>query len=201
VRATDQFGLSKDHSLTVTVLDVPAPVLTQVRVNGTTAPSAGFTASRLTSLVLTFNTPVAVDVGAFALSNGAFTLSNTAGGGVGGSGSGTTVTLTFAGASGVEFGSLRDGIWTLTTDLTKVRNAASEGGAGTATTQHIRRLYGDGSGDGSVTLEDYERFGAGFGTSGGDTGWATYQVFDFNADGTINLEDYEQFGNRFGTSL
>jgi ELWxxDGT repeat protein len=179
----------------------PAPALVGVRVNGTTAPSAGFTASRLTSLVLTFNTPVAVDVGAFALSNGTFTLSNTAGGGIGVSVSGGTVTLTFTGTVGVEFGSLRDGIWTLTTDLTKVRNVAGTAGTGAATTQHVRRLYGDWSGDGAVTLEDYERFGAGFGTSSGDSGWASDQVFDFNADGTLTLEDYEPFGARFGSSL
>jgi hypothetical protein len=190
-------------SLTKVTLNpsLTAPQVLAVRVNGTTVPSASFTASRVTSLTVAFNTAVGtVDAAAFTLTNGTATLTNGGTGAVSVAGLGTaTLTLTFTGSAGVNFGSLADGVWTLTTDLTKVRNAASTAGTGTATTNNIRRLFGDFNGDGTVTLEDYEQFGATFGLSAGDSGFRP--SLDYNGDGTINLEDYEQFGARFGTNL
>lgn len=173
--------------------------VTGVLINGTTAPSASYTASRITSLVLTFNTAVTVETGAFSLSNGTFTLTN-GGGGISVSGSGTsTLTLTFTGSSGVEFGSLADGIWTLTTDLTKVKNSNNVAGSGTTTTQNIRRLFGDVNGDGTVDGTDFADFGNAFGQSFGEPGFLA--AVDFDANNTIDGTDFGEFGNRFGTTL
>jgi hypothetical protein len=139
----------------------PLAALGSVQINGTTAPSPTFNHSRITSLVLTFNTPVTIQSGAFSISNGLFTLTNSLNGGILVTGEGTTtITLTFdANVFGVEYGSLSDGIWTLTTDLTKVLNDDNTSGVGGIDTGDIRRLFGDINGDNSVDGSDFAEFG------------------------------------------
>jgi YD repeat-containing protein len=176
------------------------PTVESVVVNGTAAPSATLTTSRITSLKLLFNTPVTADLGAFSLTNGADTISSAAGGAITVTGGGTTtLTLTFTDASGVEFGSLADGIWTLTTDLTKVKTALNVAGSGTATTQNIRRLFGDANGDGFVDGADLGDLGATFGLGEGDDGFNF--LLDANGDGFVDGADLGDFGARFGTGL
>jgi len=99
--------------VTVTRINAPVPTAPTVLMNGTTAPASTLNVSRITSLVLTFNTIVTVETGAFSITNGTFTLTDAANAGILVSGSGsTTITLTFDPAvAGVEFGSLADGIW------------------------------------------------------------------------------------------
>jgi subtilisin-like proprotein convertase family protein/subtilisin family serine protease len=195
-------AVTPNHQVTFGTVQPVAPTAPAVLVNGTDAPSAAVTRSMVQSLVLTFNTPISgVQDGAFSLTNGTNTITNTAGGGITAAVSGLTVTLTFTAVPGVDAGSLSlaDGVWELTTDLTKVLNLFATGGTGTATQNDIRRLFGDVNSDGTVNLDDYEQFGAAFGLSTGDAGYTA--LLDANADGTINLDDYEQFGTRFGQSL
>lgn len=180
-------------------IDTPAPALNDVLVNGSTAPAATKSFSRVDALELTFNTSVTVQNGAFSLSNGTTTLTNTLGGGISVAVAGNKATLTFTGSSGVDFGSLADGIWTLTTDMTKVSNSSSVAGTGTAVTNHIRRLYGDIDFNGVVSLTDFAEFGNTFGLSTGDVGFNAQ--LDFDNNGVISLTDFAEFGNRFGSSL
>jgi subtilisin family serine protease/subtilisin-like proprotein convertase family protein len=178
-----------------------APTAPSVLVNGTDAPSASVTRSRVTSLAVTFNTPVsAVQAGAFTLTNGTSTLTNAAGGGVLTSVLGNRVTLTFDPAvAGVQGGSLTDGIWALTTDLTKVLNLLAAGGTGTAATADIRRLFGDVNSDGTVGGADFGEFGNTWGLTLGDAGYNA--AFDANDDDAITSADYGEFGNRWGVQL
>jgi hypothetical protein len=201
-RVLDKDGGFTDYTLQVSV----APGVVSAVVNG--GQTDLVQRSRVTTLTVTFDSVVTIDAAAFTLRRtggyegtagdnatvvAGFTTQVVAGR--------TVATLTFAGAS-VESGSLADGTWTLTVDRTKVRSAVGNVQMAADFVQGgITRLYGDFNGDGSVTLEDYEQFGAGFGLSDGDPGWAAFRSFDYNGDGTINLEDYEQFGNRFGRSL
>jgi subtilisin-like proprotein convertase family protein len=181
-------------------MQVPAPSLTQVLVNGTTTPTPTVTFSRATSLQLTFNTAVTVQAGAFSLTNGIDTITSDAGGAIVVAGAGTnTLTLTFTVTAGVEHGSLAGGIWTLTTDLTKVRNVLDVAGSGSATTNNIRRLFGDADSNGTVDLTDFSALGNTFGRSSGESGWNW--ALDFDANNTIDLTDYVAFGNRFGQTL
>lgn len=197
--AAGSLGANKN----ITVNPFPTvPVLGTVAVNDTgNAPSATTAYSRLTALVLTFNTPVTADPGAFRLTSGVRVLTNTPGGGILVSGGGTTqLTLTFAsGVSGVEFGSLADGSWNLTVDMTRVRSVFDLTGSGMVTRQNIRRLYGDGNGDGVVTQSDLNAYAAAFGLSDTDDGFLS--LFDHNGDGQVNLDDLGEFASRFGTGL
>jgi hypothetical protein len=152
------------------------------------AVNGGAQRSRVTSLTVEFTQQVSVSAANFAIAGFAGTLTVTTQV-VNGR---TVATLTFSG-TGTQSGSLADGRYTLT--------VSGVPGLTGVTTYDFHRLYGDWNGDASVTLEDYEQFGAGFGLSAGDPGWALFAAFDFNADGTINMEDYEQFGSRFGASL
>ncbi len=177
-----------------------APTVSQVVVNGSTVPASNVTFSLIQSLDVTFNTNVTVENGAFSLTNGVDTITNTTNGGILVSVTGSQVTLEFDPAVlGVQYGSLSDGIWTLTTDLTKVKNATNQAGTGTATTLDIRRLYGDVNADGQVNLDDLTEFSSTFGLSLGDIGFNA--LFDINGDDQVNLDDLTEFSSRFGTSL
>ena len=61
------------------------------------------------------------------------------------------------------------------------------------------RLYGDGSGERIVALNDFALFRSVFGKPSTDGGTAA--AFDFNGDGQINLLDVAQFRSRFGKVL
>lgn len=203
---TDSFVYRPTAGGSLTKVTVTAGVATPqqgvVRVNGTTAPASNFTASRVTSLTVAFNTAIgSVDASAFTLArSGANPVSIANGSGITVSGIGTaTLTLTFTGSTGVESGSLADGVWTLTTDLTKVRNAANAAGSGTSTTANIRRLYGDVTGDGQVNTQDYVFFDLAFGSTDGQPAFVT--GFDWDGNGQINSQDYVAFDLNFGNVL
>jgi hypothetical protein len=168
----------------------PGPTA-NVLVNGVTTPSAWYTVSRLTSLqVNLLSTAATVDPGAFTLTGAGLALTN-GGGGILVSGLGTnSLTLSF---TGVEFGSLADGTWTLTIDHTKIRNGSGVSGTGSTVVGDIRRLFGDGDANGQVDQADYRMF---------NNARRTYNPqFDYDADGVISLIDSDQFYARFGTRL
>jgi autotransporter-associated beta strand protein len=179
---------------------VPVSQVAGVLINGTAIPSASLTTSRITSLTVSFNTNVAVDPGAFSITNGTTTLTSSAGGGLLVGVAGNVVTITFdSSVSGVEFGSLSDGIWALTTDLTKVRNGNNVAGTGTTVTNHIRRLFGDIDGNGQVNGQDAGFFDRAFGSITGQP--AFIAGFDWNEDGQINGQDAGLFDRNFGKVL
>jgi len=159
--------------------------------------------SRVTSLTVTFDSPVNLSAGpsdAFQLkrqSDNAVvatnaTLNNNA------------VTLTFLPGAAVEFGSLADGRYELTVLASKINNGNFDGnGDGIGGDNYvfasaafpdpptnIFRLFGDADGNGSVNSIDFATFRSffGIGTS----------FFDFNNDGQTNSDDFAAFRLRFG---
>jgi len=169
-------------------------------------PSGFSTFSRLTSLQLTFDTPVTIEEGAFALKSDPFSITNDASASrivtprtssLSSLGAGV-IELTFVGTQGVEFRSLHTGIWTLSIDMTKVHNGAVRG-TGVVTVGNIRRLFGDVNGNGLVDGGDFGQFGSAFGLNREDPSFN--EQFDANDDGNINGGDFGPFGSRFGTGL
>ncbi len=113
----------------------------------------------------------------------------------------TTAKLLFSG-SATEFGSLKDGVYTLTILANKIStggvNLAGDGTPGSDYTTTFKRLYGDIDGNGTVSSADFALFGASFGQSFGVGGSA----FDFNNDGTVDgSTDFARFGSNFGLTI
>lgn len=162
--------------------------------------------SRVTSFVVTFDQPVTI-----TSPSTAFTIFRTAGIGsdtttgnvgydVAGLGAGnvaTTVTITFndSGAIDPEFGSLRDGKYTVT-----VNGVGGVTGLDTAMTTNpvtnTWRLFGDVNGDGAVTAVEFNAFRLVYGTSGDPFA----APFDFDNNGSISATDFNQFRTRYGVS-
>src|SRR5262249_23815827 len=101
-------------------------------------------------------------------------------------GSQTVATLTFSG-TGVESGSLSDGLRTLT--VTRINGLAGQN------TFTFHRLFGDADANRTLPFPHYQEFAAAFGTQ------TNLAVFDWNADGVINTTDFIQFRMRLGHSV
>lgn len=171
--------------------------------------------SQITSLTVTFNTEVDLDLlqTAFTVTNketnvevGSINVDALNSGGV------TTAVLTFAGAQtipragvGAAGNSLADGNYRLTIDATKIRvglyvEMAADyifGGAnpGDSNNDAFFRLYGDSDGDRDVDGQDYGRFGLTFLKQSTDAGFNA--ELDFDGDGDVDGQDYGRFGQRF----
>lgn len=189
---------------------VLTPEVTSVKVNDGTSDQR----SMVKSLQVTFDTEVTF-VGAPAT---AFSLTRIGGTGAVGftatvavvNGK-TVVTLgSFTGAL-TEFGSLRDGRYSLSVVSSKVRTAygfLDGDGNGTAgddyvlqgnTANKLFRLFGDVDGNGIVNAFDLGRFRPSFGSSTGQAAYVDW--LDANGDGIINAFDFGQIRNRFGASV
>ena len=170
--------------------------------------------SRIDRLVVTFQGPVDIDTGAFAMlkrgvSGGLVTSSFTTS--VNGSGD-TVATILFSGAFTRAGGALLDGYYQLTIDSTKVRRAGTQlnldgdnnglaGGnfvRGTSATDNFFAFYGDTSGDGSVGVAEFGQFRSSFGKLPSDPGYNL--LFDFDGGG-VGVADFGQFRSRFGRSV
>ena len=90
-------------------------------------------------------------------------------------------------------GSLKDGIYTVTVNPSKVTGATLTG-ANLPTTFH--RLYGDIDGNRTVNSADYFKFKAAFGSTAGQANFNA--DFDFDGNGKINSSDYFKFKANFG---
>ena len=146
---------------------------------------------------------------------GAFTLTQTSGAiapytvsvaGVTNPTAGTTaVALTFNG-SAVVAGSIADGRYTLSVNGNNITNsggvkvdAAGTGVAGSTRTTTFFRLYGDVDGDAGVSINDFNQFATGFGTTSGNAAYNTF--FDYDGDNGISINDFNQFAARFGVTV
>jgi hypothetical protein len=90
-------------------------------------------------------------------------------------------------------GSLKDGIYKVTVDPSKVTGGTLAGN-NLSTTFH--RLYGDIDGNKTVNSADYFKFKAAFGST---TGQSNFNAdFDFDGNGKINSSDYFKFKANFG---
>ena len=111
----------------------------------------------------------------------------------------TVATLTFSGAN-VTAGSLDDGNWTLVIDHTKVASAVGAVAMAADFTQaNIKRLFGDGNGDGRIDNADFFLLRSTFGLSSGQAGFLAF--FDSDGSGTIDNADFFQFRDRFGWTI
>jgi autotransporter-associated beta strand protein len=164
--------------------------------------------SRVTSVSVTFSAQVTF---AGTIAN-AFTLARTGGGAVTFAASAsvvngvTVVTLdSFTGAE-TEFGSLKDGRYTLTALAGQITFGGQQlDGNGDGTTgdnytfgeaQGLFRFYGDINGDRHVDIADFGLFSQSIFNT------ANYiAAFDFNNDGHIDIADFGQFSNRIFTML
>ena len=194
VRATDPDGAFVETSFTVTV-GAATPHVSGTQVNDGSAQH-----SRVTNLSVTFDTQVSF-LGAVA---SAFTLTRTGGGAVvfnaaanvvGGV---TVVTINGFTGNETEFGSLRDGHYTLTALASQIsangQQMASDYTFGDA--QGLFRFYGDMNGDRRVDISDFGFFSLAYFTP------ANYSAaLDFNGDGRIDVTDFGQFSVRFFTTL
>ncbi len=170
--------------------------------------------SRIDQLVVTFQGPVDIDAGAFAiLRRGVSGGSVTSGFTTSVNGSGDTVaTISFSGAFTRAGGALVDGYYQLTIDNTKVRRAGTNlnldgdnnglaGGnfvRGTSATDNFFAYYGDTDGDGAVGVAEFGQFRTSFGKLPSDPGYNV--LFDFDGAG-VGVADFGQFRSRFGRSI
>jgi autotransporter-associated beta strand protein len=167
--------------------------------------------SRVTDLTVTFSGPVDF-AGPIA---SAFILERAGGGAVSFQASAsvvngvTIVTLNNFTGSETEFGSLRDGRYTLTALASQITvgglqlDGDGNGIGGDNFTfgdsQGLFRFFGDINGDRHVDIADFALFSSTFNLSAGQTGFLA--AFDFNSDGHIDIADFGQFSVRFFTTL
>jgi hypothetical protein len=186
-------------------VEVASPHILSTQVNDGSAQR-----SRVTSLTITFDTPVTF-AGA---PEAAFTLTRNSDNAVVGftphvstvNGETVVVLDSFTG-SATDFGSLADGRYTLTAVAGQISSGglALDGGSGTGTNytfsdgQGLFRMFGDVNGDQTVNGFDLGFFRSAFGTAAGDPNYLSY--LDINGDGVINGFDLGQFRTRFGTML
>jgi hypothetical protein len=159
--------------------------------------------SRITSLRVVFSTQVTF-AGPVA---SAFTLTRTSGGAVNFTatanviGGVTVVALTSFTGNETQFGSLRDGRYTLTALASQIsangQQMASDFIFGDA--QGLFRFFGDINGDRHVDVADFGLFSSTFNLHAGQTGYQP--AFDFNNDGVIDIADFGQFSIRMFTVL
>jgi hypothetical protein len=121
---------------------------------------------------------------------------------------GTVVLLTTFTGPEAEFGSLRDGRYTLTALASRISaggQALDGNGDGTPGDNYtlggatLFRLFGDGTGDARVDVADLGLFAGTYLKQSGDTGYLAY--FDFNNDGRVDVTDLGAFAQRYLTVL
>jgi hypothetical protein len=207
---TDFAGIPRPQGAAIDIgaFESTIPKVVNSQING-----GAVQRSKVTSLTITFSQIVSLDAGAFSV------LMKGAGGGLVNYSVSTVIvnnrtiaTLTFSGTRS-EFGSLKDGDYTLTIDATKVHNAAAgtnldgdrnglSGGNyqfGAAAADRFFRLYGDSDGDRDVDNIDFARFRTTIGMSAPVAGFLAY--FDFDGDGDVDNLDFARFRLRMASTM
>lgn len=108
----------------------------------------------------------------------------------------TVVKLTFTGV-GTEFGSLKDGTYTLRIVASQISTGGVFMTADATTSFH--RFFGDADGDGRVNIADLGALSTAYGSGTGQSNYRSF--FDFNNDGFVNIADYGQFSLRYLKNL
>jgi hypothetical protein len=199
-------GLNGTATTSVTVTVHPPVQVGNVQVG------EGDQRSRVDQLEIFFTGPVIIDNGAFDVfqrnnPQGTVTVNHTTRLEQGN----TIATLTFAGTL-TNFGSLADGNYQLVVDSTKITDPYGSGldgdedgeaggdfEFGTAAIDKFFRLFGDISGDRTVSLTEFNQKRTAFGSASGASNYR--KEIDFEANGSIGLSDFNQFRARFGTTL
>ncbi|CAN5610266.1 hypothetical protein BH11PLA2_BH11PLA2_06880 [soil metagenome] len=188
-RVEDKDGGFSDSTTSVTIGGFAPPLATAPVVNG-----GAVQRSRVTSLAVTFNSTVTLLPNAFTLTRAgggtipALNVSTQTVSGV------TVATITFSGA-GSEFGSVSDGLYTLTVNAGTVRDVPSSLLNTASQSYTFTRIYGDADGNRTINGSDLVSFGNAFSSIGSNL------IFDADGNNTINGSDLVVFGNRFGTTL
>jgi hypothetical protein len=178
-----------------------AEVIVPPKVVATTINAGAAQRSAVTEVAVAFDKPVTLPVNiadAFTLTgpNGAITLTGT----VTTNSPGTIVRLTFSGA-GTAFGSLLDGLYTLTALASQITVSGTQldgngdGTAGDNYTTTVPRLFGDINGDRAVNSSDFLAFRLAFLESSGSPNFVP--GFDGNGDGVIDAADLLAFRLNF----
>jgi fibronectin type 3 domain-containing protein len=173
-----------------------------VHLAGTTIGDGTAQRSEVRGITLKFDQ--AITLGAGAVTLGAYSGNDTTGTLADGSAALGTPTTTDGGltwtipilnstAFSDATGSLKDGIYKLTVDPSKITGGTLSG-TNLSTTFH--RLYGDIDGNKTVNSADYFKFKAAFGSIAGQANFNSN--FDFDANGKINSSDYFKFKANFG---
>ncbi len=195
------YSVSSTASTTASIL--VAPTVNSVALNGGTAQR-----SQLTSIIVTFNTPVTLSSGAFTIGQYSLTSFNSFVRSIAQSqiivtpnaGSATTFTITFGVGPGVQTrtngNSLVDGNYRLTVDATKVTGSTGSNMSGNYQFGHnpnlaghdtFFRLYGDSDGDGDVDGTDRIAF---------NRAATTYNAaMDYNGNGVVDSSDFSFFSS------
>lgn len=205
IRVTDNGvpAQSSDAQVTVQLVDLPE-LIGNVAI-GDSSPQR----SLIKQLAVTFDSPVILDVGAFALTKrgaaGVVTTIATQTTNVSGQ---SVVTLTFSGLHTRGLGALDDGYYQLVIDGTKIRRGAQTldlnqdgvGGDsrnfGASEADGFFALFGDTNGDGLVGVVEFGQFRTAFGKLSGDVGYNL--LFDYEQDNSVGVSDFGQFRSRFG---
>ncbi|MFO0939536.1 MAG: YDG domain-containing protein [Pirellulales bacterium] len=185
-------------------------ILSPIAVSSYSVNAGAAQRSMLTSISLTFNTPVTLTAGAFSITNiGLTTVQNiplsqsqiivTPAFGT----PSTTFTITFGAGSGVQTrasggNSLLDGNYRLDVDATKVVDAVqrvmpTNAVIGATAADKFFRLYGDIDGNGAVDAVDYIAARNAFASPGNYNA-----AFDINGDGVLSASESTSFTLNFG---
>lgn len=203
-------SITDTHNLAVSTASMAVTVLPPPQVSGIVVNGGGAQRSRVTYLQVTFDHAVTLSAGAVTLAR-----LNTGGSGLNDGSAPTDVStglsfstpdggftwvISFVGSAGADtFGSLTDGIYTLTIHSTLVADAVGDSLAGGDKAFTFHRLFGDVTGNGQVNALDAGYFRRAYGSHSGD---ANFQAaFDYNNDGRISALDWMQFCSRFGKAF
>jgi subtilisin-like proprotein convertase family protein len=205
VRSTDDYGDSVESRLNVFVLDRGEVELVTV--------GTGAQRSRVNQLTVLFDSTVAVNPGAFAVSKrgpegGVVEVEYTTDTD---EFNRTVATITFGGAF-FQNDSLVDGNYELRINALRVRDATGNpidgnrdgfaGGDylfGETEADGFFRHFGDVDGDREVDFSDFLGFRGAYGTASGEAGYL--DVFDVDDDEVIGFADFLEFRNRYGSRL
>jgi hypothetical protein len=181
--------------------NVPFQVVAPARVGGVVINDGPAQRSMVNSLTVTFDGPVTLAPGAFALrrADGGLVDLSVAASSIGGR---TVAVLQFVGPD-IVGGSLPDGRYTLTVRADPVQDrfgraldGDGDGAAGGDRDDAFHRLFGDSDGDQDVDLHDFGRFLDSFGRGAGDPAYLWY--FDVNGDDRVGVVDLVSFARRLG---
>lgn len=203
VRSQDLGGNQIEKAFLLNVQDLPEMIGLPTINDGSAQRSF------VTHVSLTFEGPIAISNGAFAVTSRATglpvvtsyesTVTETGQ---------TIVSLNFVDASTRGQVALNDGYYELVVDGSKIRRGTAQLDAnqdgvagdtyrfGTVEADRFFSLFGDTSGDAKVDVAEFGQFRNAFGKQAEDPGYSL--MFDYNFNGAVSIDDFGKFRDRFG---